>query len=151
MTGNGPGSKDARRSSCVVSCSVIAMSGWQTTVVPTGQSPTRRASVVPAQLFVDDLLERLERLCAADHAAVDEKGRRPVHARFFAVADVGVDLRFELMRVDARVELRGVEAQFDRVLLQIGCAQLRRVGKQTVMVWPEFSLLVGARRGFGRR
>src|SRR3954469_18975335 len=108
---------------------------------------SRSSALLGCELLVDDLLERVVRLRTADRAAVDEEGRRSVHACLLAVAQVGVDLGLELVRVDAGVELGGVEAELRRVLLQIGAAQLRRVGKQAVMVRPELSLLVGTGRG----
>src|SRR5712691_4684656 len=77
----------------------------------------------PLQFFVDDLFEEVERLRAADHAAVDEEGRRAIDAPVLAGAQVGVDLRLFLVRVDARVELRLVEPEFGGGLLQIGGAQ----------------------------
>src|SRR3954464_752327 len=136
MTGNGPVSMDARRSSCVVSCSVIGIPRRFASGVPemrnaecgmrNGEGGSRmlsRSALLRCELLVDDLLERVVRLRAADRPAVDEEGRRSVHACLLAVAQVGVDFGLELVRVDTGVELGGVEAEFCRVLLQIRAAQ----------------------------
>ena len=68
----------------------------------------------------------------------------PLTPASFARLDVGVDDRAVLVRIDAGVELRGVEAELGRVLLQVGVAQPLLVGEQPVVVRPELPLLVGA-------
>src|ERR1043166_1793547 len=88
-------------------------------------APRLRSALVQLELLVDDLLEHLERLGAAQQASVDVEGWRPDHARFLTRSDVGVDRRLVLVRVDARVELAAVHAEVDGALLEIRIAELR--------------------------
>src|SRR5262245_32220514 len=121
---------------------------WLTTLVPTVY---RLLRALQLELFVDDAFEFAVRLCAADHPAVDEKGRRAVDACVFAGFRVGVDLRAVLVRVDARVELRRVGADLGGMRLQIGVSQLGWIGEQLVVVLPELALLGRALRRLGGR
>ena len=57
----------------------------------------------------------------------------------------------ELARVDAFVELSGVEAQVGGNLFQALRAQGSLVLEQTIVIIPELSLFVGAKRRFGSR
>src|ERR1700730_13560022 len=90
-----------------------------------------------SQLFVNDALECLERLCSAQHAAVDEEGWCARDAGLVAGMDVVVDLALVLPRIDARVELCGVEPELGRVPLEILVGELRLIPEQLVMKWPE--------------
>ena len=56
-----------------------------------------------------------------------------------------------LVRIDAGVELCGVEPQLCSVAFEIGLAKLRGIAEQPVVIGPEFSLLRGARGRLGRR
>src|SRR5439155_7385361 len=103
------------------------------------------------QLFVDDALDRFDRLRSAQHATVDEERRRAVHARLLAGPGVGVDLRLVLVRVDAAVELRGVEAELYGMLLEVGVGEARRAGEELVVIRPEFALFSRALRRFRGR
>src|SRR5438876_8959598 len=135
MIGKGPGSNAASRSSSAARCEALAIRPRIASRVPTlssrqrsGRSlqlPTVQASAFfELELLVDHLLEEVVRLRAADHAAVDEEGRRAVDARFLAVLDVGVDLRLQLVRIDARVELCSVQPKLGGALFQIRVAEL---------------------------
>ena len=112
--------------------------------------PTRLA-LLERQLVVDDPLERLERLSAAEHPTVDEERRCPVDPGFVAGADVRLDERDVLVRVHARVEARGIEAQVHRVLFEVVDAEPLLVGEQPIVVRPELALLVGALARLGCR
>ena len=120
--------------------------------MPTAPSSALRGrskKLLSRQLLVDDLLERFEGLSAADHAAVDEEGRRAVDAGVVAHRDVLFDHRGILVRVETGIEPRGVEADLDRVLFEIRDAQPLLVREQPIVVRPELSLLVGALPGLG--
>src|SRR5436309_5716926 len=129
MTGNGPGSKAARRSSCAESCSSCGMRGESQAACP---SP-----FLELELLVDQFLELLERLGAADHPSVDEECRRPVDARLLAGLDVCIDCRLVLARIGAGIEFRAVETEIGGVLFQIGVGQFARLGKQPIVIRPE--------------
>src|SRR5688572_21443130 len=84
-----------------------------------------RSRLFARQLLVDDFFEAFERLRAAEGSAVDEEMRRSRDAEQLGRVEVGVDVLLELARVDACVELRRVQSEIGRMLLQIGCRQLR--------------------------
>ena len=62
--------------------------------------------------------------------------------------DVGIDVAPVFVRIDAGIELRGVEPKLGRVAFQVRVRELRRVGEQLVVVRPEPALLAGARGRF---
>src|SRR5689334_22714218 len=76
------------------------------------------------ELAVDDGLEGVERLRARERVAVDEEGRRAGDARVLARLLVRLDGLRLLAGVEALVELRRVELQLARVLLQLGDLEL---------------------------
>src|SRR3954466_1553630 len=78
-----------------------------------------RVASLPGQLFVDDLLERGERLSSVERTAVDEKRRGPGHARRLAVLNVAVDPGFHAMPVEALREAALIEPGAPRVRLQV--------------------------------
>src|SRR5262252_7812621 len=98
MTGKGPASNEARRSSSAVRCEAVAIPPRFAIAVPAG-----RSVLLELELFVDDSLEDVVRLRAADHPAVDEERWCAVDPRFLAGAEVRVHLRLRLVPVDARV------------------------------------------------
>src|SRR3954464_10428103 len=104
-------------------------------IPPRSQAGCRSERSVPLaflalQLFVDDALERIEWLRAVERSAVDEERRSARHARAIGLLDISVDHRGGPVRVDARVEARRIEAELDRMLLQVGCGQFVRIREQ---------------------
>ncbi len=63
--------------------------------------PGRNQLFFSGELFVDDALERIERLSAFEGAAVHEESRSAGHADRVRRRDVRVDARFLLMVVDS--------------------------------------------------
>ncbi len=78
------------------------------------------------QLLVDDALERVEWLGAAQRTTVDEERRRPVHPDRVAGGEVRFHFRLIGACVDAGVERRRVQTEVGGMLLQVGLAELRR-------------------------
>src|SRR5262249_4658905 len=81
------------------------------------------------ELFVDDALERFERLRAAERSAVDEERRRTVDAGVLARTNVLIDASLGAAAVQAGVELRGIQADFDGVLFEVAILQTALVGE----------------------
>ena len=103
----------------------------------------RRASAAhAAQLLVDDRLERLDRLRAADLAPVHEEAGRAVQAERLALRDVALDRRLRLRVGEARRERRGIEAGRRGVARQRRVAGVvAAVGVDGVVEAPELVLL----------
>src|SRR5207244_2158273 len=121
MTGNGPASNAARRSSWAESWSMRGMPSRSQSACP---------DLSPLELVVDDALESLVGLRAAQESAVDEEGGSARDSCHVAVLDVGIDQVLVLVCFDARVEFRGVEADAGGRGLEIHAAELRRIGEQ---------------------
>src|SRR6266850_7204764 len=113
MTGKGHASNSARRSSCVASCSSCGMGQAVASRMPTG------LFFLEFEFFVDHAFEGVEGLRAVQHASIDEKGWGTVDAGLLSRLHVRLDLGLVLVRIDARVELRGLESQPGRMLLQV--------------------------------
>src|SRR5262245_30401322 len=96
------------------------------------------------EFLVDDVLERVERLGAAEAAPVDEKRRRAVDAGFGARLKIRLDLGGVLVPAEAIVELRRVERQLRRVPLQVVVGQTPGTREEAIVVRPELALLGGA-------
>ena len=109
------------------------------------------AETLPCELLVDDRLERLERLRAAEKATVDEEGRCAGDTDLRSFGQVGADVVLEGAAVETGVELLGVEAESDGVLLVVVDRQGALVGEQQVMELPELPLVVRALRRLGGR
>src|SRR5687767_2774383 len=128
-------------------------SGGLTSPAPSFLRPSAPALSVPGLLRRGGRLERrldggLERLVGAlGHPhAVDEERRGGVDAEPLAVEDVALDLVLELPAVERRVELRAVEAERGRVLLELLGSERGLVAVEDGDVVPELALLA---RGLG--
>jgi hypothetical protein len=108
-----------------------------------------RQAVGAGELLVDHLRERLERLRAREHAAVDEDRRGAGDTRLGAGLHVGGDPLGVGAAVEAGIELRRVEAETGGGRLQIGDGELLLVGEHRVVHLPELALVVGAQRRLG--
>src|SRR4051794_22643591 len=117
----------------------------------TAPPPVRRYRPLLAQLLVDDLLEGLVRVGAADLASVDEAGGGAVDVEGGRLLHVGLDLRLELVGVEGSLELGHVEAELLGVLLQAGPVEGGLVLEQLVVHLPELALLGGGHGGHGGR
>ena len=85
-----------------------------------GPNAALEQAVGSAELFVDDLLEVLKRLCAGQRATVDEKVRRATSAELIALSLVRLNLGIVLGCVlrQVVVELVHVQADFPSQLLE---------------------------------
>src|SRR3954469_23135624 len=92
------------------------------------------AASLPGELFVDDLLERGERLSPVQRPAVDEKRRGPGHASRLAVLNIAVDARFHAMPVEALGEAARIEPGAGRVRLQVFVRQPAGVREELLVI-----------------
>ena len=118
--------------------------------LPGGDAGVDRLGGV-GDLFVDHLLERLERLRAGERAAVDEERRRATRAELGGLILIGLDRRGVLRRVERFLDLGRVEPELARVLLQARAIERLLVLEQLVVRLPELALLVGGQRDLRRR
>src|SRR3954470_1252293 len=107
------------------------------------------AASLPRQLFVDDLLERGERLSPVQQTAVDEKRGGAGHASRLTVLEVGVDAGFHAMPIEALREPALIESGARCVRFQLLVRQPAGVREELLVIFPEPPLLLGARRRFG--
>ena len=62
----------------------------------------------PLELLVDQFFEACKGLRAADHAAINEKGRCAADSDGLPIGDIAVDRLAKIVRCQARVELRAL-------------------------------------------
>ncbi len=106
------------------------------------------------ELLVDDLLEVLEGLRAADRHAVDAERGRAVRADLRRERHILVDLRRELLRGEGRLELAGIHASSGRPLLVVLVGEVLLVREREVVELPERLVAaqpVDGHRGIRRR
>src|SRR5512138_3549477 len=126
----------------------VALPSARSPIVPSGRPS---APLLPdAELLVDDRLEVLEGLGAADQPAVDEEGRRAADPRLLARLPVGVDDLRLLARLEAAVEARPVQPDLARVALEVGRGELPLGGEELAVHLPVLPLVVGAVGRLGR-
>jgi hypothetical protein len=105
-----------------------------------------RGDAFERQLFVDDLRERLKRLCAGEETPIDEEsggaGDPVARALFHVRGDGGLGLP----RIETRVELLGVQGQCGCVADEGRFLQVAPAFEQLVVILPELALLVGTLR-----
>src|SRR5215204_6929748 len=82
-------------------------------------------------------------------AAVDEEGGRAGHAELLAVDEVALDLLGEAAVLERRVELRAVEPEHLRVLLELLGLQGRLVAEEDRGEVPVLALLARGLGGLG--
>ena len=97
-------------------------------------------------LFVDDLLELVERLRTDEAATVDEHVRGAAGLHVVGELGVGVDLALVLVRLDRVFDLVDVELHVRGDLLEVGVLELGLRIEEAIVSFPEARItLLGAR------
>src|ERR1051326_3616466 len=100
------------------------------------------------QFVLDHLLDRGVRLVAGKKASVDEHGRRSGDSHSGSFLDIFLDRGDLPARINALVELLGVELEIYGALFQIGDAEFFLIAEHGIMKFPEALLFEGTQRGF---
>jgi len=94
------------------------------------------------ELFVDQRLERVERLRTAQAATVDEERRRTRRAQVACELLIGLDRRLVFVAVERVLELARVQAEVLGVALELVALQCVLVREQLLVHLPELALIV---------
>lgn len=116
-----------------------------------GRAPRARKDLSLPNLVFDDCLECLEWLRPGKEPAVDEERRRSGHTHGLTLPVVLLDRLPELPGIEALAECAGVELQVGGDLTVGPGGKRALVLEDPIVILPELSLFVSAKRGLRGR
>ena len=118
----------------------LGLAGHEGGVELTGAHALLHQLLGADDFIVHRALELLVGDRATNRTAVDEEVRGALHAQVLGQGQIGIHGRLEGVRIQGRLELVHVQADFLGVLVEGGAIQVGLVGKQGVVHLPELAL-----------